>query len=118
VIAFEAAGAGRAALLIHEFVMDEVKNCEAVNTLFRTNSISTKLLKAFTQLTGSRWLALALGPLIDELGQKKTSLEIDPDKPGYDKANVELLRQYCQTTLDALAQNTDTMPEGIRQVCD
>ena len=58
----------------------EISRTEQSNTLFRRNSMATKLLAAFCKLLGRDYLKLALGPQLRGLLAKKQDLELDPTK--------------------------------------
>ncbi|KAL6048750.1 Neurofibromin 1 [Balamuthia mandrillaris] len=67
-------------LLLKKTIEQEVKRTETENTLFRRNSMATKVLAAYTKLIGTRYLKATLSPVIHNLVSNPLNLELDPQK--------------------------------------
>ncbi len=106
----------RALPIIHLGIVQEVKTTSKASTLFRGNSMSTKMMSAFTKHTGIPYLRATLGPLVRDVLQRDPALfEVDPKySPSDVAANMERLEQLCITFLDTLIASVDLMPVPFR----
>lgn len=86
------------------------------STLFRGNSMSTKMMSAFTRHTGIPYLRATLGALVrDVLQRDPAQFEVDPKfNPGDPAGNMERLQTLCITFLDTLIASVDLMPVPFR----
>ena len=66
--------------LIKVAISNEVKQTQHAATLFRANSTSSKVLTAYSKLSGSQYLKSTLQSLITEKCANPTPCEIDPAK--------------------------------------
>lgn len=93
----------------------EVEKTKDVTTLFRGNSMATKLMSAFTKLTGKSYIELILKSnlnYLNDLIEKGDSFEIDPQKnSGNDiTENIERLNSVSQLFFDSIVSNIDACP--------
>lgn len=112
--------------LVRHFVEEEFKRhgsgeAEAANTLFRENSIASKILKAYLQRVGQSFLLDLLGSIETEvcIREQKVSYEIDPqfvpDEQERER-NQELLIAKIEKFLNVITSHSMVvkMPPGIR----
>jgi hypothetical protein len=97
----------------------EVEKTKTAATLFRGNTMATKLMTAFTRMTGKQYLSDTLKPLLEELVAQMTagtSFEIDPEKqtPEELTANMATLKKTCQHFLDRIVGSIKTCPIPFR----
>lgn len=96
----------------------EIEKTKSAATLFRGNTMATKLMTAFTKMTGRQYLSDTLKPLLEDLSSRMSSglsFEIDPEKQGEDHAaNMENLRKTCQAFLDSIVGSIRVCPVPFR----
>ena len=96
----------------------EVEKTKSAQTLFRGNTMATKLMTAFTKMTGRQYLTNTVKPLLEELSanlMNGISFEIDPEKTGEDHAaNMEHLRKASQRFLDHIVDSIKVCPVPFR----
>ena len=112
--------------LVRHFVEEEFKRhgsgeAEAANTLFRENSIASKILKAYLQRVGQSFLLDLLGAIETEvcIREQKVSYEIDPQfvpDAAERERNQELLIAKIEKFLNVITSHSMVvkMPPGIR----
>jgi len=112
--------------LLRHFIEEEFKkhgdgDAEAGNTLFRENSIASKILKIYLRLIGRSFLNELLGAIETEVcvRESKVSYEIDPQlEPDANERtrNLELLIAKIDKFLGVITSHNmvDKMPPGIR----
>eukprot|EP01126_Amoeba_proteus_P063481 TRINITY_DN8751_c0_g2_i4.p1 TRINITY_DN8751_c0_g2~~TRINITY_DN8751_c0_g2_i4.p1 ORF type:complete len:511 (-),score=104.84 TRINITY_DN8751_c0_g2_i4:606-2138(-) len=104
--------------LIDEGIRQEVKRTSQGNTLFRSNSTTTKLIKGYTRLHGQSFLQIFC-PILEEIGQLKLNLEVNPDKlscPSDSDKNIKILVDYSQRVFDLILDNVNKFPSAIRKI--
>jgi hypothetical protein len=98
----------------------EVEKTKSAATLFRGNTMATKLMTAFTKMTGRQYLSDTLKHLLEDLSAQLNagvSFEIDPEKLGEDHAaNMEHLRKCCQLFLDNIVDSIKKCPVPFRMM--
>ncbi len=106
----------RALPIIHLGIVQEVKTTSKASTLFRGNSMSTKLMSAFTKHVGIPYLRETLGPLVSSVLKQDPSLfEVDPKhNPADPAANMERLKDLCLSFFNTIVKSTPTMPVPFR----
>mmetsp|Transcript_15903 Transcript_15903/g.40714 ORF Transcript_15903/g.40714 Transcript_15903/m.40714 type:complete len:3398 (+) Transcript_15903:1469-11662(+) len=105
--------------LIEKLIELEVRLATSPGTLFRANSIASKVISAYTRLVGSNYLRLTLGSPIQDICDKQLSLEVDPRKlkSARDRAaNMKRLLLSCQNFLDWILTSTSNAPFSFRQI--
>jgi len=106
--------------LLKATVEQEVQRTESSSTLFRRNSMSTKLLAAYTKLIGRDYLKQMLYPVMQSFLSNPKPSEIDPSKIPKSQdveANADNLIQICQDFYDAITKSLDFCPPQFREVC-
>eukprot|EP01128_Nolandella_sp_AFSM9_P007391 TRINITY_DN4032_c0_g1_i1.p1 TRINITY_DN4032_c0_g1~~TRINITY_DN4032_c0_g1_i1.p1 ORF type:complete len:263 (+),score=43.77 TRINITY_DN4032_c0_g1_i1:2-790(+) len=103
--------------IIRLAIKEEVKNTKSASTLFRGNSVSTKLISAFTKMTGRQYLKCIQGSLL-ELQKDPLGYEVDPTKAkGQDvAANMVKLKMIVQALLDRIAGSVASCPIPFRAI--
>lgn len=97
----------------------EIEHTLSSEQLFRTDSMTTKLMKASSRLLGSLWLYDALHPIISSICASNEIVEVDPLKaePG---ANIEhskeVLQQSCKDVLSAILNSFSHVPLPIQDL--
>jgi len=66
--------------LLQAFIGEEVNTTESAGTLFRSNSMVSKMFKFYSRLIGLPYLYETIGPEITELIEDELGLEVDPEK--------------------------------------
>jgi hypothetical protein len=124
------------------FISDEVKRNKTENTIFRNNSMASKMFKYYSKVVGVKYLFHTLARFIVELnglstmkkGDKETSgaqdpsrsllsmeMEVDPTKYGEDAmvdsdANVLQLQFACQKVFTVIKASLKEVPSEFTQV--
>lgn len=99
-------------------ITTEVESTNSATTLFRGNSMSTKLMSQFTRMTGKKYLQI-LSPLILEVAKNPANFEVDPSKagPGADiNTNLVRLRDTVQRFLDVIVRSQDECPIPFKHI--
>jgi len=86
-------------------ISDEIHKEVQVTALFRTDSMSTKLMRRFALLSGYNWLNLMIGDIVRRIVANPGTFEIDPNKlpPG----------QNIEANLLTLKLNTNQFIESV-----
>lgn len=92
----------------------EVEKTKSATTLFRGNTMATKLMTAFTKMTGRQYLSNTLKPVLDDLLAQLAagaSVEVDPEKKEENhEQNMQTLMTICQGFLDAIVGSIGACP--------
>ncbi|EFC49209.1 rasGTPase-activating protein [Naegleria gruberi] len=96
----------------------EVDSAESAGTLFRRNSLSSKLVTLFFKVFGLRYLTKTIKPFLMKLIKENKSYEIDDEKVASDIAdkNAELLKGICDEVLNLIINSKYECPPQIREV--
>jgi len=105
--------------LLEAFVTDEVRTTEQAGTLFRSNSMVSKMFKFYSRLIGLPYLYVTIGPEMDELISEELGLEVDPEKmeegTDLDEMRWTLMAQ-SQKILKTILNSTENCPPQFRQL--
>jgi hypothetical protein len=129
---------GQSVDLIRLFTLDEVRRSSSENTIFRQNSIASKMFKFYSQLVGTKYLFFTLGRVVNEIntvaarsiakdGEESgpslltINMEVDPDKVGQNEnvdtdQNVYQLALACQKIFSVIIRSVDKVPLEFRQI--
>jgi ankyrin repeat protein len=108
---------------IEAIVAVEVAGTLSEGTLFRTNSIASKMMQCYSKRLpdGAAYLRAVLDPLIrDVCSGRYGSLEVNPDhaSAGDDPArNMQTLIHLAQAFLNAVLDGVHQMPIGLQHLC-
>lgn len=120
---------GQMQSLIKISIAVEVAKTSSPNTLFRRNSMATKVMTNFARFAGLQYLQDVVVPVIRTLlsssGSRadfgmNVSFEIDESKlmPGESReANCTNLTRLAQQILNSLVKTTHLLPTAFRNVC-
>jgi len=106
--------------LIKRGITAEIESTTDPGTLFRLNSMATRLITAYTRLTGTPYLIRNIKPFILEALHTMSgsqSFEIDPTKltPADNvEENMTRLRGITQRILDCIVRSTAEFPVPLR----
>ncbi|KAF2074058.1 hypothetical protein CYY_004627 [Polysphondylium violaceum] len=104
---------------IKDIIKQEIETTSDPNTLFRTDSLATKLTILTFKTIGSNYLRETLQHLILNIQQNNIYLEVDPSK--VDEAqcaeNIGKLTDMVEKFLDAIYKSIDIVPFEIRTLC-
>ncbi|XP_053968460.1 neurofibromin isoform X3 [Anastrepha ludens] len=99
----------------------EVEISECMSTLFRGNSLGSKIMAFCFKIYGASYLQNLLEPLIRPLlDDPNTSYEVDPARlePGEDlERNKENLMALTKRFFEAILNSVDRFPSQLRSMC-
>eukprot|EP00051_Salpingoeca_urceolata_P003452 m.57787 g.57787 ORF g.57787 m.57787 type:complete len:2607 (+) comp12795_c0_seq1:372-8192(+) len=99
----------------------EVDQCLSAQTLFRRNSLATKVGIAFVKLHQQAYLADVLQPTLQAMTDTDNgSYEIDPSRlksPDAAKENLARLVACVRQLFDAILSSADIMPPQLKTLC-
>ena len=104
--------------LIRIAVTTDVQSCNDVNTLFRGNSVASKVMSKYSRIVGTNYLTETLTPVF-KLLTTSNSFEIDPSKMDDNedsKKNLDNLTDYAQLFFDAVINSFEKIPLQFRIV--
>lgn len=99
--------------LLKMAISTEISKTESPNTLFRRNSVATKLMAAYTKLIGSQYLKDTLSKPLEYLLQTPLDFEVDPTKltPGQSReANMKNINEVSNTFLKSIIGSLEACP--------
>ena len=106
--------------LLKASILTEVNKTESANTLFRLNSMATKLLSAYCKLIGKDYLQISVGNQIKNQIQNPKSCELDPSRLKENenlKENEKNLLEIAQSFLEDIELSIPKCPNQIREIC-
>ncbi|XP_048582480.1 neurofibromin-like isoform X2 [Nematostella vectensis] len=98
----------------------EVRSAEGVQTLFRGNSLASKVMSFCFKVYGTSYLQTLLEPLVSDLIKNTTSFEVDPERIENDEnieANRNNLIKLAQEFVDKITASADSLPVPLRSLC-
>eukprot|EP00009_Paramoeba_aestuarina_P003177 CAMPEP_0201514696 /NCGR_PEP_ID=MMETSP0161_2-20130828/6463_1 /ASSEMBLY_ACC=CAM_ASM_000251 /TAXON_ID=180227 /ORGANISM="Neoparamoeba aestuarina, Strain SoJaBio B1-5/56/2" /LENGTH=1626 /DNA_ID=CAMNT_0047911325 /DNA_START=239 /DNA_END=5119 /DNA_ORIENTATION=- len=106
--------------LIKKLISKEVHEASSAGTLFRSNSMASKVMTAYSKKIGQEYLEATLITPISHILDKDFSFEIDPRKlgPGEDrKQNMKLLLKACENFFDWITTSGNNAPPQFKTIC-
>jgi neurofibromin 1 len=107
--------AGKVLHLLEAFIAEEVRNADSAGTLFRSNSMVSKMFKFYSRLIGLPYLYTTIGPELNELIEEELGLEVDPEKmeegTDLDEMRWTLMAQSQKILKTILASDVDCPPQ-------
>ena len=94
---------------------------QPTGTLFRSNSMASKVMTAYSRKIGQNYLDRTLLTPINIILEKDLSMEVDPRKllPGEDrKANMKMLIAACQAMLNWILTSASNAPPQFKEICN
>eukprot|EP00002_Diphylleia_rotans_P025925 TRINITY_DN5147_c0_g1_i1.p1 TRINITY_DN5147_c0_g1~~TRINITY_DN5147_c0_g1_i1.p1 ORF type:complete len:745 (-),score=128.17 TRINITY_DN5147_c0_g1_i1:180-2414(-) len=105
--------------LIQKICKKEVEQTLGESTLFRTDSIGTKMTTSFCKIVGLSYLKHTLAHPVSVLVKEANQMEVDPNrlKSASDASrNIETLKRVSQSFLDAILESLDSIPSVLREI--
>ncbi|KAN0031291.1 hypothetical protein ACTA71_010380 [Dictyostelium dimigraforme] len=107
--------------IVRDLASCEIEQTNDAKVLFRTDSLSTKVIVSIFKTIGFGYLKEALCPLIMSMIKNNINLEVDPSK-GVSEADAEQnaiqLSFFCSSFITAIkASLADQLPVEIRLIC-
>jgi len=105
--------------LLKAFISEEVRTTESAGTLFRANSMVSKMFKFYSRLIGLPYVYLTIGPEIGKLIEENLGLEVDPEKMEEGKDLDEMrwaLMSQSQKILKQILASDEKCPSQFRQL--
>jgi len=105
--------------VIKQGITLEIQKTNQPNTLFRANTIITKLMTQFTKLLGAQYLHQTLSAHVNQILREPQGYEVDTTKiqAGEDvQANMQKLQQSSQLFLDSIISTLDACPLPFREM--
>ncbi|KAL7074397.1 hypothetical protein ACQ4LE_006901 [Meloidogyne hapla] len=96
-----------------------LSNCSDVNTLFRSQSLASKVMYEMMKCVGHKYLVVTLMPLIDLIFAERKSCEIDPSKirPGESlDQNFHSITVYAELAFSRVVDSSQRCPPALRQL--
>ncbi|TFK41156.1 Rho GTPase activation protein [Crucibulum laeve] len=106
---------------VQVFASREVENSSSSHrTLFRGNSILTKVMESCMALYGKAFLEASIGNVLRRLCAEKISIEVDPARSGKNskdlERNVEQLIYWCQEFWNQIYSTRAECPQEMRRL--
>ncbi|CAJ0583150.1 unnamed protein product, partial [Mesorhabditis spiculigera] len=105
--------------LLHLVYRQEVRKCQDLNTLFRSQSLASRMLFELMKTYGHQYLLTTLKPLIDKIYSERKSCEIDPARiqngDSIEK-NTETLLSYFTLCFDRIVESSARCPISLRNI--
>eukprot|EP01119_Soliformovum_irregulare_P012704 TRINITY_DN3312_c0_g1_i3.p1 TRINITY_DN3312_c0_g1~~TRINITY_DN3312_c0_g1_i3.p1 ORF type:complete len:625 (-),score=195.46 TRINITY_DN3312_c0_g1_i3:751-2577(-) len=106
---------------LFQFVIDkEVQKTKTDATLFRSNSLTSRMMTFYTSMGGIPYLSSILRTYISDIVKNNENLEVDPNKTleGQDPdKNLQKLQEISQQFLDTMLDSLDAIPLQFRELC-
>lgn len=100
-------------------ISEEVEATSAIETLFRSNSIETKVITVFTRKEGQQYLVSTLQSVLTQIINMNRDMEIFENKIA-DKANLDTNRQNVaeafQMVFDRIMESASQIPWQIKYI--
>lgn len=107
--------------LLRLAIKNEVDKTPVLSTLFRQNSMASKMLTTFSRLVSRSYLVKILSPCIEKVVEAGDDLEVDPSKLKGEnadlKANQERLKAVTDLLISDICKSVDLLPYPCRAIC-
>mmetsp|Transcript_2259 Transcript_2259/g.3229 ORF Transcript_2259/g.3229 Transcript_2259/m.3229 type:complete len:1961 (-) Transcript_2259:97-5979(-) len=103
-------------VMLKHFITLEVQNAASAGTLFRANSIASKMMTAYSKMIGLSYLTGTLRMPIDTVTNMKDPLEVDPRKLKGAKPQTQMLDKTCQNFVDWIITSAANAPPQFREL--
>lgn len=106
--------------LLRALIEEEARSTTSASTLFRSNSMASKLMSAFGRITGQEYLHSTLRPLVRWIGASATSFEIDPAKMvdgDIIEENRKNLLEGAELFFNGIRRSISACPPSFRAIC-
>eukprot|EP01100_Stratorugosa_tubuloviscum_P000181 TRINITY_DN1038_c1_g1_i1.p1 TRINITY_DN1038_c1_g1~~TRINITY_DN1038_c1_g1_i1.p1 ORF type:complete len:534 (+),score=237.73 TRINITY_DN1038_c1_g1_i1:74-1675(+) len=106
--------------LLRSLITEEAANTSSASTLFRSNSMASKMMSAFGRITGQEYLQATLRPLVKWISASSTSFEIDPAKMVEGDIIEENRRNLLEASVlffNGIRRSISNCPILFRRIC-
>ena len=106
--------------LFDNLIEKEVSRTKTESTLFRSNSVASKMLSMYTKMLGNSFLVEVIKPSLQQVITNNLNLEIDPNKANSSiniENNLQIIQQISQELLNRIIQSIDLCPPQFQDVC-
>lgn len=112
VVLFQASG--KAQVLLTWSIARDILRTEQATSLFREDSLSTKMITSYLRVMGTSYLNRTLGWHIRSMvALPTTSYEVDPVRPDWKKGNKKKLQELVDKFLQSILQSRAHFPSYI-----
>lgn len=98
----------------------EISKLTDPTTIFRGNTLVSKMMDEAMRLYGLRYLHATLRPIIDDILMEKKPCEIDPTRVAKDKnvidSNLQNLNSYVERVFEAITKSATKCPTILCQI--
>eukprot|EP00158_Paraphelidium_tribonemae_P006294 Partr_v1_DN27765_c1_g1_i3_m67270 putative GTPase Activating protein len=104
---------------IIKVAMSEIKSTPDPHTIFRANSLGSKVIDQYLKMTGMKYLKNTLAAVIKEIFVQSRPCEIDPTRLGEGddrEENFTVLEAYIKWCLDMILNSSKDCPAPLRQI--
>ncbi|KAI8915768.1 hypothetical protein EDD86DRAFT_243749 [Gorgonomyces haynaldii] len=111
---------GKLTQLIIDSARAEINQTDVASNVFRRNSVASRLLTIYSNSEMTQFLHRTIEPIIEQLASgQNINYEMDPDRtdPNFIPVHKLSLEQLTQSFLDAIFENVQHFPNGLRFVC-
>jgi len=107
---------GKATEFLASIVMEEVKNLEDENLVFRGNSFATKAMDSYMKMIGESYLQETLGEFVQSVYEFEDDCEVDPSKKtsGNIESNKENLKTFVEKAWCQIMCSGCLFPSDLR----
>lgn len=107
---------GKATEFLASIVMEEVKNLEDENLVFRGNSFATKAMDSYMKMIGESYLQETLGEFVQSVYEFEDDCEVDPSKKtsGNIESNKENLKTFVEKAWCQIMCSACLFPSDLR----
>lgn len=107
---------GKATEFLASIVLEEVKNLEDENLVFRGNSFATKSMDSYMKMIGESYLQETLGDFVQSVYEFEEDCEVDPSKKtsGNIEANKENLKTFVEKVWNLIMCSSCFFPSDLR----
>ncbi|CAI4225946.1 unnamed protein product [Auanema sp. JU1783] len=105
-------------LLVALYITD-IQKCQDYNTLFRSQTLATKMLYELLKIYGHSYLLVTLKPVIDKIYKERKCCEIDPARVNQGESvekNATQLLLYFQMIFNRLMDSVSRCPLPIKNI--
>ncbi|GAB0094917.1 GTPase-activating protein [Sergentomyia squamirostris] len=97
----------------------EISKLTDPTTIFRGNTLVSKMMDEAMRLTGIKYLHQTLRPVVDDIVQERKPCEIDPSKlkdPSVIDGNLQNLQEYVERVFNAITTSAVRCPAVLCQI--
>lgn len=105
--------------MLEKLIEIEVNQCQSATTLFRANSMATKLLNSFTKMVGNDYLSNILDFHIKKIMSDDLYLEVDPTKAKENTKcdeNMKIILHLSNLILESIFDSIKIFPTPLSRI--